>query len=143
MYINECLQLNSEPVRILHASFNPTFKAPNEQRQAPTIYPICGSGSFSDPLLNKGSAFSGEERSSFNLEGLLPETTETIQEQVERAYQQYKSFESDMDKHIYLRNIQDTNETLYYRLVQNHISEMMPIIYTPTVGAACENFSNI
>lgn len=48
-----------------------------------------------------------------------------------------------MDKHIYLRNIQDTNETLFYRLVQNHISEMMPIIYTPTVGAACENFSNI
>ncbi|EQM12844.1 malic enzyme, NAD binding domain protein [Vibrio parahaemolyticus 3259] len=95
------------------------------------------------PLLNKGSAFSAEERSSFNLEGLLPETTETIQEQVERAYQQYKSFESDMDKHIYLRNIQDTNETLFYRLVQNHISEMMPIIYTPTVGAACENFSNI
>ncbi|MDW2161709.1 NAD-dependent malic enzyme, partial [Vibrio sp. 1942] len=88
-------------------------------------------------------AFSAEERSSFNLEGLLPETTETIQEQVERAYQQYKSFESDMDKHIYLRNIQDTNETLFYRLVQNHISEMMPIIYTPTVGAACENFSNI
>ncbi|EQL95312.1 malic enzyme, NAD binding domain protein [Vibrio parahaemolyticus VP250] len=93
--------------------------------------------------MNKGSAFSAEERSSFNLEGLLPETTETIQEQVERAYQQYKSFESDMDKHIYLRNIQDTNETLFYRLVQNHISEMMPIIYTPTVGAACENFSNI
>jgi malate dehydrogenase (oxaloacetate-decarboxylating) len=95
------------------------------------------------PLLNKGSAFSAEERSSFNLEGLLPEATETIQEQVERAYQQYKGFESDMDKHIYLRNIQDTNETLFYRLVQNHVSEMMPIIYTPTVGAACENFSNI
>ncbi|MBO0217627.1 NAD-dependent malic enzyme, partial [Vibrio sp. Vb2880] len=77
-----------------------------------------------------------------NLEGLLPESAETIQEQVERAYQQYKSFESDMDKHIYLRNIQDTNEPLYYRLVQHHISEMMPIINTPTVGAACENFSN-
>ncbi|MEF2140786.1 NAD-dependent malic enzyme [Vibrio alginolyticus] len=105
--------------------------------------PYAGPALMATPLLNKGSAFSAEERSSFNLEGLLPETTETIQEQVERAYQQYKSFESDMDKHIYLRNIQDTNETLFYRLVQNHISEMMPIIYTPTVGAACENFSNI
>ncbi len=98
---------------------------------------------MSTPLLNKGAAFTLEERREFNLEGLLPEATETIQEQVERAYQQYKSFESDIDKHIYLRNIQDTNETLFYRLVQNHITEMMPIIYTPTVGAACENFSNI
>ncbi|MFH4466544.1 NAD-dependent malic enzyme [Vibrio diabolicus] len=113
----------------------------NDKR--PLYIPYAGPALLATPLLNKGSAFSAEERSSFNLEGLLPESTETIQEQVERAYQQYKSFESDMDKHIYLRNIQDTNETLYYRLVQNHISEMMPIIYTPTVGAACEKFSNI
>ncbi|MBM4988726.1 NAD-dependent malic enzyme [Vibrio parahaemolyticus] len=113
----------------------------NDKR--PLYIPYAGPALMATPLLNKGSAFSAEERSSFNLEGLLPETTETIQEQVERAYQQYKSFESDMDKHIYLRNIQDTNETLFYRLVQNHISEMMPLIYTPTVGAACENFSNI
>ncbi|WP_117235412.1 NAD-dependent malic enzyme [Vibrio maerlii] len=109
----------------------------------PLYISYAGSPLLSTPLLNKGSAFTAEERSSFNLEGLLPENTETIQEQVERAYQQYRGFESDMDKHIYLRNIQDTNETLFYRLVQNHISEMMPIIYTPTVGAACENFSNI
>jgi len=113
----------------------------NDKR--PLYIPFAGPALLSTPLLNKGSAFSSEERVSFNLEGLLPETTETIQEQVERAYMQYKAFESDMDKHIYLRNIQDTNETLFYRLVQNHITEMMPIIYTPTVGAACENFSNI
>ena len=113
----------------------------NDKR--PLYIPYAGPALLSTPLLNKGSAFSAEERSSFNLEGLLPETTETIQEQVGRAYKQYCNFESDMDKHIYLRNIQDTNETLFYRLVQNHISEMMPIIYTPTVGAACENFSNI
>lgn len=113
----------------------------NDKR--PLYIPYAGPALLSTPLLNKGSAFCAEERSSFNLEGLLPETTETIQEQVVRAYQQYCSFESDMDKHIYLRNIQDTNETLFYRLVQNHITEMMPIIYTPTVGAACENFSNI
>ena len=113
----------------------------NDKR--PLYLPYAGAALMSTPLLNKGSAFSAEERVSFNLEGLLPEATETIQEQVVRAYQQYCSFESDMDKHIYLRNIQDTNETLFYRLVQNHISEMMPVIYTPTVGAACENFSNI
>ncbi|EDN56711.1 malic enzyme, NAD binding domain protein [Vibrio antiquarius] len=121
----------------------PYIRHPMNNDKRPLYIPYAGPALLATPLLNKGSAFSAEERSSFNLEGLLPESTETIQEQVERAYQQYKSFESDMDKHIYLRNIQDTNETLYYRLVQNHISEMMPIIYTPTVGAACENFSNI
>ncbi|MGO2406306.1 MAG: NAD-dependent malic enzyme [Vibrio litoralis] len=113
----------------------------NDKR--PLYITYAGPVLMATPLLNKGSGFTFEERKEFNLEGLLPEATETIQEQVERAYLQYQAFESDMDKHIYLRNIQDTNETLFYRLVQNHISEMMPIIYTPTVGAACENFSNI
>jgi len=68
---------------------------------------------------------------------------ESIQEQSERAYKQFSGFESAMDKHVYLRNIQDTNETLFYRLVDNHLEEMMPIIYTPTVGAACQQFSDI
>jgi hypothetical protein len=84
-----------------------------------------------------------EERSSFNLLGLLPEVVETIEEQAERAWIQYQGFKTEIDKHIYLRNIQDTNETLFYRLVQNHLEEMMPVIYTPTVGAACERFSEI
>lgn len=113
----------------------------NDKR--PLYIPYAGTILLSTPLLNKGAAFTAEERADFNLEGLLPEVTETIQEQVVRAYQQYCKFDNAMDKHIYLRNIQDTNETLFYRLIQNHISEMMPIIYTPTVGAACEDFSNI
>ncbi|SFN32142.1 malate dehydrogenase (oxaloacetate-decarboxylating) [Izhakiella capsodis] len=95
------------------------------------------------PLLNKGSAFSVEERNDFNLNGLLPETVETIEEQAERAWRQFLEFKNDNDKHVYLRNIQDTNETLFYRLLDNHLEEMMPIIYTPTVGAACEHFSEI
>ena len=94
-------------------------------------------------MLNKGSAFTSEERSSFNLEGLLPQNIETIEEQAERAYRQFMAFGNDMDKHIYLRNIQDTNETLFYRLLNNHLTEMLPVIYTPTVGKACEEFSNI
>ncbi|USH01039.1 NAD-dependent malic enzyme [Grimontia kaedaensis] len=113
----------------------------NQKR--PLYIPYAGPALLETPLLNKGSAFSVEERMFFNLEGLLPEAIESIEEQAERAYKQYLRFENDMDKHIYLRNIQDTNETLFYRLVNNHISEMMPIIYTPTVGAACENFSEI
>jgi malate dehydrogenase (oxaloacetate-decarboxylating) len=95
------------------------------------------------PLLNKGSAFTEAERGSFNLMGLLPPRYESIEEQVERAYKQYLSFQTAMNKHIYLRAIHDNNETLFYRLVQAHLAEMMPIIYTPTVGDACEQFSEI
>ncbi|MEM7393428.1 MAG: NAD-dependent malic enzyme, partial [Verrucomicrobiota bacterium] len=95
------------------------------------------------PLLNKGSAFTPEERDRFNLAGLLPPRLETIDEQVERCYMQYSSYDERINKHVYLRGIQDTNETLFYRLVQTHLEEMMPIIYTPTVGDACEQFSDI
>ncbi|WP_113907900.1 NAD-dependent malic enzyme [Aliidiomarina celeris] len=95
------------------------------------------------PLLNKSSAFSPEERKEFNLTGLLPPRYETIDEQVARAYMQYQTFDTALNKHIFLRAIQDTNETMYYRLVREHIDEMMPIIYTPTVGDACEQFSDI
>jgi malate dehydrogenase (oxaloacetate-decarboxylating) len=105
--------------------------------------PHAGPALLETPLLNKGSAFSAEERVTFNLTGLLPPRYETIEEQLERAYMQYKSFANPLNKHIYLRAIQDTNETLYYRLIQEHIDEMMPIIYTPTVGDACEQFSDI
>jgi len=105
--------------------------------------PYAGPVLLEFPLLNKGSAFSMEERSNFNLLGLLPEVVETIEEQAERAWIQYQGFKTEIDKHIYLRNIQDTNETLFYRLVENHLDEMMPVIYTPTVGAACERFSEI
>jgi malate dehydrogenase (oxaloacetate-decarboxylating) len=95
------------------------------------------------PLLNKGSAFTKDERQSFNLTGLLPDITETIEEQTARAYEQLTSFKTNIDKHIYLRNIQDTNETLYYRLVTENLDEIMPLIYTPTVGEACQQFSRI
>ncbi len=95
------------------------------------------------PLLNKGSAFSVEEKRAFNLEGLLPANIETIEEQSRRAYRQFSQFAEDLDKHIYLRNIQDTNETLYFRLITDHLEEMLPIIYTPTVGLACQKFSQI
>lgn len=105
--------------------------------------PHAGPALLETPLLNKGSAFTAKEREMFNLTGLLPPRYESIEEQVERAYMQYSSFSSPINKHIYLRAIQDNNETLFYRLVQAHIEEMMPIIYTPTVGDACEQFSDI
>lgn len=109
----------------------------------PIYIPFAGPALLEAPLLNKGSAFSPRERQQFNLEGLLPYSIETIEEQKARAYEQFSSFQSDIDKHIYLRNIQDTNETLYFRLVTDHLQEVMPLIYTPTVGQACQQFSKI
>lgn len=109
----------------------------------PLYIPYAGNTLLELPLLNKGSAFSAEERSRFNLHGLIPHAIESIEEQSQRSYQQYCAFTDDINRHIYLRNIQDTNETLFYHLIQNHLSEMMPIIYTPTVGEACQRFSDI
>lgn len=114
-----------------------------EQSKHPLYIPYAGYTLLELPLLNKGSAFTEEERSTFNLHGLIPHIIESIEEQSQRSYQQYFSFNDAINKHIYLRNIQDTNETLFYHLIENHLSEMMPIIYTPTVGEACQRFSDI
>ncbi len=115
----------------------------DHHQKRPLYIPHAGPVLLEIPLLNKGSAFTSEERSNFNLKGLLPQNIESIDEQAERAYRQFMVFGNDINKHVYLRNIQDTNETLFYRLLHNHLTEMMPIIYTPTVGKACEEFSNI
>ncbi|MGQ4277135.1 NAD-dependent malic enzyme [Pseudidiomarina sp. E22-M8] len=109
----------------------------------PLYIPYAGPNLLETPLLNKGSAFTREERAKFNLTGLLPPRYESIEEQVQRCYMQYSSFDTALNKHIYLRAIQDNNETLFYRLLQDNLEEMMPIIYTPTVGDACEQFSDI
>ena len=95
------------------------------------------------PTLNKGTAFTPEERARFGLLGLLPPYIETLDQQVVRAYEAYQRKDSDVERHIYLRALQDTNEVLYYRLVLDHIDEMMPVVYTPVVGMACEQFSHI
>ena len=115
----------------------------SEDTQRYLYIPHSGPSLLETPLLNKGSAFTARETAAFNLTGLVPPRYETIEEQVERAYMQYSSFDETLNKHIYLRAIQDNNETLFYRLIQKHIDEMMPIIYTPTVGDACEQFSDI
>ena len=111
--------------------------------QKPLYIPYAGNALLELPLLNKGSAFSTEEREQFNLHGLIPNNIENIEEQTQLYYQQYLSFDNNLNKHIYLRNIQDTNETLFYNLLSQHLDEMLPIIYTPTVGEACQRFSDI
>jgi malate dehydrogenase (oxaloacetate-decarboxylating) len=95
------------------------------------------------PIWNKGSAFDDQERVTFGLNGLLPPRVESIAEQSARAYAAFKTKNTDLGRHIYLRQLQDTNETLFYRLMLDHIEEMMPIVYTPTVGLACQEFSHI
>ena len=96
-----------------------------------------------DPLTNKGTAFSEEERSELGLRGLLPAVVETLEQQVRRSYQAYQEQPTDVARHINLRALQDTNEMLFYRLVSDHIEEMLPILYTPTVGLACQRFSEM
>lgn len=95
------------------------------------------------PLLNKGTAFSLEERAAFGLAGLLPPQIESLNEQAARAYEAYRRKNDDLERHIYLRALQDTNETLFYRVVSDHIEELMPIVYTPVVALGCQHFSQI
>ena len=95
------------------------------------------------PLLNKSTAFTQTERTGFGLHGLLPAEVETLEQQVVRAYEAYQRKDEDLERHIYLRALQDTNEVLFYKLLLDHIEEMTPIVYTPTVALACEQFSHI
>jgi len=93
--------------------------------------------------LNKGTAFTEKERTEFGLHGLLPPQVESLDEQVARAYEAYQKKDDDLERHIYLRALQDTNEVLFYRLLLDHIEEMTPMVYTPVVALACEQFSHI
>ena len=95
------------------------------------------------PLLNKGTAFSEEERRAFGLDGLLPPQIESLAEQAVRAYEAFRRKSDDLERHIYLRALQDTNETLFYRLLSDHIEELMPVVYTPVVALGCQHFSQI
>src|ERR1043165_624377 len=95
------------------------------------------------PLLNKGPAFTKAERRMLGLDGLLPPNPTTLKEQLDRTYSEFCFKPTAMEKHIYLRALQDRNEVLFYRLLLEHIEEMMPLVYTPTVGDACRHFSHI
>lgn len=105
--------------------------------------PVAGQRLLDDPLLNKGSAFSETERRELGLLGLLPLHTSTIEEQLARVYENYQRKDNDIERYVFLTALQDRNETLFYALLQQHITEMMPIVYTPTVGDGCRQYSHV
>ena len=96
-----------------------------------------------NPFTNKGTAFTQRERDELGLHGLVPPSVCTIQQQMQRTYGAFQQKGSNLEKFIYLTSLQDRNETLFFRLVLEHIDEMMPIVYTPVVGEACQKFSHI
>ena len=102
-----------------------------------------GAEIFGHPLLNKDAAFTARERDELGLRGLLPWRVATMDEQVELELEHLRGKQNDMEKYIGLMALQDRNETLFYRLLSDHLEEMAPIVYTPTVGEACQRFSHI
>src|SRR5262245_32078378 len=104
---------------------------------------LTGIDLLNQPLLNKGTAFTGAERDAFQLHGLLPPHVGTLDEQVSRRLKALRRFGSDFERYAFLRDLQDMNETLFYALLVRHIEELLPLVYTPTVGEGCQRFSEI
>lgn len=103
---------------------------------------ICGKFLLTTPQLNKGTAFTREERREFGILGKLPDRVETLDEQCKRAYLQFAGYNTRLQQNIYLNNLHDKNQILFYKLLSRHLSEMLPVIYTPIVGSAVKNFSH-
>ncbi|MFA6408563.1 MAG: NAD-dependent malic enzyme [Gammaproteobacteria bacterium] len=118
---------------------NYNIKTENQKKYLETS--LTGRNLLRTPHLNKDTAFTAEERKDFSLQGLLPNHVESLQEQVERAYKQYKSYESALQKNIFLHDLRSHNATLFYRLVLDHTEEITPILYTPVVGDAVKAYS--
>src|SRR2546427_8606695 len=102
-----------------------------------------GTDLLHDPRRNKSTAFSAEEREAFGLLGLLPEGIDDLDAQIRRAQVQLDAKTTDLERYIYLSQLQDTDETLFYRLLTSDPARFMPIVYTPTVGEACQKFGHL
>lgn len=116
-------------------------KKTEEPRQDPIDVTVSDYALITNPLLNKGMAFSEDERQQFSLYGLIPPVYASLKEQQERSYEAFSGKISNIEKYIYLRDLQDSNETLFYSVLRTHVVEMLPIVYTPVVGEACQHFS--
>ncbi|PSK60547.1 NAD-dependent malic enzyme, mitochondrial [Elsinoe australis] len=125
------------------SSTNTKFQNAPRATNKPVECALTGAAVLQSPYFNKGSAFTEEERKLFGLRGLLPSNVQTLDEQVKRAYAQYSSRTSNIAKNTFMSSLFEQNQTLYYRLILEHLKEMFPIIYTPTEGEAIANFSKI
>jgi malate dehydrogenase (oxaloacetate-decarboxylating) len=119
--------------------FTEKYDRQNAQRIIETS--LVGKPLMTTPQLNKSTAFTYQERLDFGLLGKLPARIETLKEQVKRAYHQYLCYETKLKRNIYLNNLHDTNQVLFYKLVSEYLEEMLPTIYTPIVGTAVKEFS--
>ncbi|MGB3429890.1 MAG: NAD-dependent malic enzyme, partial [Burkholderiaceae bacterium] len=104
---------------------------------------LSGVALLRDPALNKGTAFTDVERDKLGLRGLLPPRVASQDEQEGRVLENLRKLKEPLNRYVLLEALQDRNETLFYKVVIDHIDEMMPIIYTPTVGLACQQFGHI
>lgn len=111
--------------------------------KGPIKVPYTGRTLLSDKFYNKGTAFTHDERHSLSLYGTLPTNLQSLDQQAARAYEQYSSLKTDLEKNTFMTSMQEQNIVLFYRLIQDHIKEMFSIIYTPTEGEAIENYSRI
>jgi malate dehydrogenase (oxaloacetate-decarboxylating) len=111
--------------------------------RAPLKVNLTGYDLVNTPSLNKGTAFTEVERDMFGLHGLLPPHVGSLDQQVTRRMKVFGTLETDFQRYAFLRELQDTNETLFYALLVRHLDEMLPIVYTPTVGEGCQRFSEI
>jgi malate dehydrogenase (oxaloacetate-decarboxylating) len=116
---------------------------PTERKNPACVVRLRGVDLLNNPALNKGTAFDEAEREAFGLHGLLPPIVESLDSQCVRAYEAFLLKENDLERHIYLRQLQDANEVLFYRLLLDHVEEMLPIVYTPVVALGCAQFSHI
>ena len=116
-----------------------------QQTSSTKAYPVSlsGFGLLNSPRLNKGTAFTDQERDVFGLHGLLPPHVGTLDEQLERRMHAFREQPNAFHKYAFLRELQNTNETLFYALLVRNIEEMLPVVYTPTVGEGCQRFSEI
>lgn len=104
---------------------------------------LSGIDLINDPMLNKGTAFTEPERTLFALHGLLPPHVGTLVDQASRRLKPLHGFETSFQRYAFLRDLQDTNETLFYAVLVNKLEELLPLVYTPTVGEGCQRFSEI
>jgi malic enzyme len=139
------MTLTAQPAPTIPASTRHPYRIHRRSGGRPWIAEVSAVGHAlrKDPMLNKGTAFPREERQRFGLRGIIPPMKTTIEGQLTRVAENYARKQSDIERYLYLVALQDRNETLFHRFCLEHLEEVLPIIYTPTVGQACQEYSHI